>query len=143
MACAALPMCALSFAEAERYQPALISKLEEAIIENGLRDESIVMRMTGCPNGCARPYIAEIGFVGKAPGTYNMYLGASHAGDRLSKLFKENLNEEQILAYLNPMFADFAKTKKNGEKFGDWCIRTGLVKATVRGSDFHENLGDV
>lgn len=143
MACAALPMCALSFAEAERYQPTLIAKFEDALIENGLKDESITMRMTGCPNGCARPYIAEIGFVGKAPGTYNMYLGASHAGDRLSKLYKENLKEEQILNELRPMLANYSKTRDNGEKFGDWCIRTGIVKATVRGADFHENLGDV
>lgn len=140
MACAALPMCGLSFAEAERYLPSLITKIEDKIIEAGLKDESITMRMTGCPNGCARPYIAEIGLVGKAPGTYNMYLGAALSGDRLSKLYKENLKEDDILAELGPMLKNYSSSKQEKETFGDWCLRQKLVQPTIRGTDFHENL---
>jgi sulfite reductase (NADPH) hemoprotein beta-component len=143
MACASLPYCALAFAESERYLPTLIEKLETAVDEAGLREDSITMRMTGCANGCARPYVAEIGCVGRAPGVYNLYLGAGHAGQRLSKLYKEAVNEDQIVAAVSPLLLEYAKGKDQGEYFGDWVIRAGHVKATVNGPDFHENLGDV
>lgn len=137
MACAALPYCALSMAEAERYLPTLIDKLDDAIEEAGLRDRSIMIRMTGCPNGCARPFLAEIGFVGKAPGRYNLYLGGGHAGERLNKCYKENQTEEEILAELTPMLHRYAKERSDGEPFGDYVIRAGIIKATVDGPDFH------
>ena len=93
--------------------------------------------MTGCPNGCARPYLAEIGFVGKAPGKYNLYLGASHTGDRVNKLYRENINEAEILKELEPLFASFAELRKPTESFGDFVIRQGYVSAVHNGSDFH------
>lgn len=142
MACAALPYCGLAFAESERYLPSLIGKLEALLEKAGLRDDSITMRMTGCPNGCARPFLAEVGFVGRAPGVYNLYLGAGHHGQRLNKLYKEAVNETQIVAHLAPLFARFAKERNKDEPFGDWVIRAGVVAATTKGPDFHANLGN-
>ena len=137
LACVALNTCTLAFAEAERYLPLLIDKLDVIIRANNLEKEPIVVRMTGCPNGCARPYLGEIGFVGKAPGRYNVYLGAGFTGDRLNKLYKENLNEEEILDALAPIFADFAKNKTPNERFGDFVVRHNYVKATTEGLNFH------
>jgi len=137
LACVALNTCSLAFAEAERYLPKLIDKLDEIVIANGIEKEPIVVRMTGCPNGCARPYLGEIGFVGKAPGRYNLYLGAGFSGDRLNKLYKENLNEKEILDALNPILEDYAKTRQANERFGSFTIRKGYVKETREGKDFH------
>ena len=139
LACVALNTCSLAFAEAERYLPSLIDKLDELVLTNGIENEPIVVRMTGCPNGCARPYLGEIGFVGKAPGKYNLYLGAGFSGNRLNKLFKENIDEKEILAILKPILEDYAKTREKTERFGDFVIRKGYVKATIEGKDFHEN----
>ena len=91
MACVALPTCGLALAESERYLPDLVTQLEAEVEAAGLRDDAIVIRMTGCPNGCGRPYLAEIGFVGKAPGKYNMYLGAAFNGSRLNTLYKPSV----------------------------------------------------
>jgi sulfite reductase (NADPH) hemoprotein beta-component len=137
IACVALNTCSLAFAEAERYLPSLIDKLEAILIENGIQKEPIVIRMTGCPNGCGRPYLGEIAFVGKAPGRYNVYLGAGFSGERLNKLYKENLNEQEILDALKPIIEDYAKTRLDNEKFGDFVIRKGIVKATTEGLNFH------
>ncbi|MDX1610418.1 MAG: NADPH-dependent assimilatory sulfite reductase hemoprotein subunit [Halofilum sp. (in: g-proteobacteria)] len=138
MACVALPTCALAMAESERYLPELLGKIEAIMQANGLRDDAIVVRMTGCPNGCARPYLGEIGFVGKAPGKYNLYLGAGFRGDRLNKLYRENIGEETILAELEPLIAGYAREREDGERFGDWVIRAGHVNATTAGRNFHE-----
>ena len=138
IACAALPYCALSFAEAERYLPAFNDKLDVILKENGLFDTPISIRMTGCPNGCGRPFLAEIAMVGRAPGRYNLYLGASFTGDRLNKLYKEMLNEEEILNELRPLLADYAKNRITDEHFGDFVIRKGYIKATTAGLNFHE-----
>ncbi len=137
IACAALPYCALSFAEAERYLPAFNDKLDVILKENGLFDTPISIRMTGCPNGCGRPFLAEIAMVGRAPGRYNLYLGASFTGDRLNKLYKEMLNEEEILNELRPLLADYAKNRITDEHFGDFVIRKGYIKATTAGINFH------
>ena len=137
IACAALPYCALSFAEAERYLPVFNDKVDAILKENGLFDTPITIRMTGCPNGCGRPFLAEIAMVGRAPGRYNLYLGASFTGDRLNKLYKEMLNEEEILNELRPLLADYAKTRTSGEYFGDFVIRKGYIKATTHGTNFH------
>jgi sulfite reductase (NADPH) hemoprotein beta-component len=94
--------------------------------------------MTGCPNGCARPYLGEIGLVGRAPGRYNLYLGASHPGDRLNKLYREMLDEDGILRELSPLLAAYATGREPNESFGDFVVRTGVVKATVAGLDFHD-----
>ncbi len=140
LACVALPTCGLSLAEAERYLPDLLTELEETIEENGLRHDAITIRMTGCPNGCARPYIAEIGFVGRAPGKYNVYLGGGFAGQRLSKLFRESVPATEIKELLAPVIAHYARERNDGERFGDFCIRAGYVNETKQGRDFHHNL---
>jgi sulfite reductase (NADPH) hemoprotein beta-component len=141
MACVALPTCGLALAESERYLPSLVTKLEEMVARHGLAEEEIVVRMTGCPNGCARPYLAEIGFVGKGPGRYNLYLGAAFNGERLSKLYLEDVNETEILEALEPIIADYAKAKTPAEHFSDFVIRRGYVAATTNGPDFHVNTG--
>ncbi|MCR9039475.1 assimilatory sulfite reductase (NADPH) hemoprotein subunit [Bacillus sp. L381] len=138
MACVALPTCGLAMAEAERYLPKLIDKIEEIVDENGLRDEEITIRMTGCPNGCARHALGEIGFIGKAPGKYNMYLGAAFDGSRLSKMYRENIDEEEILSELRTILPRYAKEREEGEHFGDFVIRAGIIKATTDGTNFHE-----
>ncbi|WP_411333103.1 assimilatory sulfite reductase (NADPH) hemoprotein subunit [Metabacillus indicus] len=138
IACVALPTCGLAMAEAERYLPRLIDKIEEIVDENGLRNEEITIRMTGCPNGCARHALGEIAFIGKAPGKYNMYLGAAFDGSRLSKLYRENIGEEEILSELRVLIAQFAKEREPGEHFGDFVVRTGTVKAVTDGTNFHD-----
>ncbi len=138
MACVAFPTCGLAMAEAERYLPSLLEKIELIIDESGLRDKEIVIRMSGCPNGCSRPALGEIGFIGKAPGKYNMYLGASFVGDRLNKLYKENIGEEDILKLLRPLIFQYAKEREENEHFGDFMIRAGHVKAVQSGLDFYD-----
>ncbi len=123
MACVALPTCPLALAEAQRYMPSLLTKIESLLEKNELSDEDIIIRMTGCPNGCARSYIAEIGFVGTALGKYNMHLGGDYEGLRLNKIYKESLDEEEILHELDRWFADFKKERKTKEKFGDYSFR--------------------
>jgi sulfite reductase (NADPH) hemoprotein beta-component len=137
MACVALPTCGLAMAESERYLPSLLDKIEDMLDEFGLREEEIVIRMTGCPNGCARPALAEIAFIGKAPGKYNMYLGGGFAGQRLNKLYRENIGEEEILDALRPILAHYAKDRREGERFGDFVIRAFYVKEVRDGRDFH------
>jgi sulfite reductase (NADPH) hemoprotein beta-component len=140
MACVALPTCGLALAESERYLPSLIDALDERLAAHGLSDDDIVIRMTGCPNGCARPYIAEIGLVGKGPGRYNLYLGAAFDGSRMNKLFAEDLDHDGIVAALDPIFAAYAAGRQKGERFGDFTIRAGYVVATINGLDFHANV---
>jgi sulfite reductase (NADPH) hemoprotein beta-component len=138
MACVALPTCGLAFAESERYLPELIDKIEEIVDENGLRDEEITIRMTGCPNGCARPALAEIALIGKAVGRYNLYLGAAFDGSRLNKMYRENIGEAEILNELRTLLGRYAKEREAGEHFGDFVIRAGIVKAVEDGTQFHD-----
>ncbi|KAG8838628.1 hypothetical protein FRC20_006260 [Serendipita sp. 405] len=140
-ACVAFPTCGLAMAESERYLPVLIDKVEKICEENGLRNDSIVMRMTGCPNGCARPYIAEVAFVGKAPGSYLMLLGGGYYGQRLNKIYRENVTEPQILAILGPMIKRYALERQKGERFGDFVIRAGYISATTAGKHWYEGMG--
>ncbi|HAL09641.1 MAG TPA: sulfite reductase [Staphylococcus sp.] len=137
MACVAFPTCGLAMAESERYLPTLINKIEGLLDEAGLNEEEITIRMTGCPNGCARPALAEIAFIGKAPGKYNMYLGGGFTGDRLNKLYKENIGEDEILESLKPILIQYGKEKNDGEHFGDYVIRKGIIKEVHSGQDFH------
>lgn len=141
-ACVAFPTCGLAMAESERYLPVLISKLEDCLEENGLRQDSIVMRMTGCPNGCARPWLAEVAFVGKAYGAYNMYLGGGYHGHRLNKLYRSSIKEEEILSIMRPLLKEYALEREEGERFGDFCIRKGVIKATTDGKNFHDDVSD-
>ena len=138
IACTALPTCGLALAESERYLPGLIDELDQIIEELGLRDESIAIRSTGCPNGCGRPYLGEIGLVGKSPGKYNLYLGAGLDGTRLNKLYRQAITNDEIVSELKPVLEDFAGNREEGEAFGDFCIRQGYVKATGQGADFHD-----
>jgi len=136
MACVALPTCELAFAESERYLPSLVTLLDQIIDEAGLRNDAITIRMSGCPNGCSRPFVAEIAFVGKSPGFYNLYLGAGFAGERLNKLFRENMDEDEILTELRPIIMRYAKERKQGEHFGDFVIRAGIVRACTAGREW-------
>ena len=140
MSCVALPTCGLALAEAERYLPSLVTHIETLLERAGLRDDDIVIRMTGCPNGCARPYLAEIGFVGRGPGLYNLYLGAAFDGSRLSKMYAQDAGEAKILSLLEPIITRYAKERHDGERFGDFTIRAGFVAATTAGNNFHANL---
>jgi len=137
LACVAFPTCGLAMAESERYLPSLIDKLDVVLKEAGLENDPILIRMTGCPNGCARSSLGEIGFIGKAPGKYNLYLGAGFHGQRLNKLYRENINEEQILAELTPILHRYASERNPGERFGDFVIKAGYVKEVLAGKDFH------
>jgi sulfite reductase (NADPH) hemoprotein beta-component len=129
MACVAFPTCGLAMAEAERYLPEFIEKLEGLVEQAGIPDQLINIRMTGCPNGCGRPYLGEIGLTGKALGKYNLYLGADFSGQRLNRLYLENVDEETILDTLKPMIDQFADEREQGESFGDFLVRQGIVEA--------------
>jgi len=123
----ALPTCPLALAEAQRYFPSLISKIEPLLEKHQLAEEDIIIRMTGCPNGCARSYAAEIGFVGTAMGRYNLQLGGDHYGERLNKIYKESLDESSILTELDGLFASFKQEKGIKETFGDFALRKQWV----------------
>lgn len=137
IACVSLPTCGLAMAEAERYLPSLITKIEEILDESGLHEQEINIRMSGCPNGCSRAAIGEIGFIGKGPGKYNMYLGAAFNGSRLNKIYKENVDEATILQELRTIIPHYAKERLEGEHFGDFVIRANYVEATTDGTNFH------
>ena len=136
----ALPTCGLALAESERYLPNLVSDLEVILEKAGLRNDEIVIRSTGCPNGCGRPYLGEIGLVGKVPGKYNLYLGAGFDGERLNKLYRTSITHEQIKDELKPILISYAKEREEGERFGDFTIRKGYVEATTAGNNFHANI---
>jgi len=137
VACTALPTCGLAFAESERYLPRLVTLLEGTMEECGLANDAIHIRMSGCPNGCSRPFVGEIAMVGRAPGIYNLYLGAGFAGERLNKLYKESLNEEDLLNELKPLIHRYAKERVDKEHFGDFVVRAGIIAATTAGQNFH------
>jgi len=142
MACVALPTCGLALAESERYLPDLITEFDEVLKANGLEDDAITIRMTGCPNGCARPYIAEIALVGRGPGKYNLYLGGGFVGDRIVKMYRDRIAAEEIVPTMKPIIEAYAKERTPGEKFGDFCIRTGVVVETREGRDFHKDFAE-
>ena len=140
IACVALPTCGLALAESERYLPGLVSDLEVILEEAGLLHDEIIIRSTGCPNGCGRPYLGEIGLVGKVPGKYNLYLGAGFEGERLNKLYRTSITHEQIINELKPILLSYAKEREEGERFGDFTVRQGYVQATTAGNNFHANV---
>ena len=140
MACVALPTCGLALAESERYLPDLVGRLEGELERFGLGEDEITMRMTGCPNGCARPYVSEIGLVGRTPGIYNLYLGGAFEGGRLNKLYRRDVDGDAIVAALSPLFERYAAARGRDERFGDYLIRAGIVAETTAGLNFHENL---
>ncbi len=142
LSCVALPTCGLALAEAERYLPTLVDELEEVMERAGLRDDAILIRITGCPNGCARPYLGEIGLVGRNPGRYNLYLGAGFDGARLNKLYRADVDHEAIVAALTPLIESYAREREDGEPFGDFVIRQGHIQATTAGNRFHKDLSE-
>ncbi|WP_434357161.1 assimilatory sulfite reductase (NADPH) hemoprotein subunit [Parasalinivibrio latis] len=131
MACVALPTCPLAMAEAERFLPGFVTDIEQIQQKHGVADEAIVFRVTGCPNGCGRAMLAEIGLVGKAMGRYNLHLGGNVNGTRIPKMYKENITEAQILEELDGLIGRWAKEREEGESFGDFVIRAGVVAEVV------------
>ncbi|MCE0493457.1 assimilatory sulfite reductase (NADPH) hemoprotein subunit [Vibrio salinus] len=140
MACVAFPTCPLAMAEAERFLPDFVTNVEGILSKHGIDEkESIILRVTGCPNGCGRAMLAEIGLVGKAPGRYNLHLGGNKAGTRVPKMFKENITEAQILKEIDQLVQRWASERDDGESFGDFVIRAGIIKEVfVSKRDFHD-----
>ncbi|WP_338557752.1 assimilatory sulfite reductase (NADPH) hemoprotein subunit [Erwinia sp. E_sp_B04_7] len=131
MACVAFPTCPLAMAEAERFLPEFVTRVEELMTSHGVGDEHIVLRVTGCPNGCGRALLAEIGLVGKAPGRYNLHLGGNRIGTRIPRMYRENITEDEILSTLDALLGRWSKEREAGEGFGDFTIRMGVVKPVV------------
>ena len=127
MACVAFPTCPLAMAEAERFLPAFITKVEAIMHGHGVGDEHIVLRVTGCPNGCGRAMLAELGLVGKAPGRYNLHLGGNRIGTRIPRMYRENITENEILATIDELVGRWAKERHAAEGFGDFVIRAGII----------------
>jgi sulfite reductase (NADPH) hemoprotein beta-component len=139
MACVALPTCPLAMAEAERYLPDAVTELEGLLAKHGLADDSIIFRVTGCPNGCGRAMLAEVGLVGKGPGKYNFHLGGDREGTRIPKMYRENISEEEIMAELDSLIGKWAKERSGNESFGDYVIRAEIVAPVVDSArDFYE-----
>lgn len=139
MACVAFPTCPLAMAEAERYLPGLVDDVESILAKHNVADESIILRVTGCPNGCGRAMLAEIGLVGKGPGKYNMHLGGNVSGTRVPKMYKENLGEQDILTEIDTLVARWAVERNTNESFGDFVIRAGIIaEVKVSKRDFHD-----
>ncbi|WP_266181710.1 assimilatory sulfite reductase (NADPH) hemoprotein subunit [Dyella humicola] len=132
VACVALPTCGLAMAEAERYLPDLLPKLEALLETHSLADAPILLRLSGCPNGCSRPYLGEIALVGRGPGRYDLRLGADFRGQRLNQTYRENVDEQAILEALSPLFASYAAQRETGEHFGDFLIRTAVIVTASR-----------
>ncbi|WP_028114454.1 assimilatory sulfite reductase (NADPH) hemoprotein subunit [Ferrimonas kyonanensis] len=138
MACVSLPTCPLAMAEAERFLPDFVTRIEGVLAGHGIADDAIIFRVTGCPNGCGRAMLAEVGLVGKGPGKYNLHLGGNLAGTRVPKLYKENLDEDAILAELDSLSGRWARERLDGEGFGDFVIRIGIVpEVIVSRTDFY------
>lgn len=127
-ACTSLPWCPQALADSERSLPGLVTELEKHLLVLGLQDEPITLRMTGCPNGCTRPFLAEIAFVGRAPGKYNIWIGGSRAGDRLAFIYRETVPASELVEAVKPLFTRFSQERLPGESFGDWARRTFLSK---------------
>ncbi len=141
MACVSLPTCPLAMAEAERYLPDAVTELEGLLAKHGLADESIIYRITGCPNGCGRAMLAEIGLVGKGPNKYNLHLGGNREGTRIPRMYKENILDSEIMAILDEFIGRWSKERNTNESFGDFVIRVNIVKAVINSAqDFYEEI---
>ncbi|WP_309176251.1 NADPH-dependent assimilatory sulfite reductase hemoprotein subunit [Enterobacter roggenkampii] len=131
MACVSFPTCPLAMAEAERFLPSFTDKVEAILEKHGIPDEHIVMRVTGCPNGCGRAMLAELGLVGKAPGRYNLHLGGNRIGTRIPRMFRENITEPEILDSIDELVGRWAKEREAGEGFGDFTVRAGIIRPVL------------
>lgn len=139
MACVSLPTCPLAMAEAERYLPESVDRLEALLEKHGVPEEQIIFRITGCPNGCGRAMLAEVGLVGKGPGKYNLHIGGDYSGTRIPKMYKENIGEDEIFAELDMLIGKWATERADDERFGDFVIRTGVIKPVVDSAkDFYD-----
>lgn len=139
MACVAFPTCPLAMAEAERFLPQFVTKVEDIMAHHGLGDDEIILRVTGCPNGCGRAMLAEIGLVGKAIGRYNLYLGGDRSGERIPRMYRENITEDEILSLIDQTTGRWAKERHAGESYGDFVIRAGIVKPVINSAqDFYD-----
>jgi sulfite reductase (NADPH) hemoprotein beta-component len=128
LACVALPTCSLSMAEAERYLPTFVDRVDELLVKHGLRDILLTVRITGCPNGCARPYLAEIALIGRAPGRYTLRLGADAIGSRLNIIYRDNIDEAAIVVALDELIGRYSTERNKDERFGDFLWRVGVLK---------------
>jgi len=128
MACVAFPTCPLAMAESERFLPGYVTRLEGLLTQHGVTDDSIIFRVTGCPNGCGRAMLAEVGLVGKGPGKYNLHLGGNRNGTRIPRMYRENIGEEEILVELDSLIGRWAAEREAGEGFGDFVIRSGIIR---------------
>jgi sulfite reductase (NADPH) hemoprotein beta-component len=127
-------------AEAERYLPDAVTQIEGFLAKHGLAEESIIYRVTGCPNGCGRAMLAEVGLVGKGPGKYNFHLGGNREGTRIPRMYKENIGEQEIMAELDSLIGRWAKERNESEAFGDFLIRAEVIKPVVNSAkDFHDD----
>ncbi|RCU51591.1 assimilatory sulfite reductase (NADPH) hemoprotein subunit [Corallincola holothuriorum] len=140
MACVALPTCPLAMAEAERMLPEFVTDIEGMLAKHGIAEESIITRVTGCPNGCGRAMLAEVGLVGKGPNKYNFYLGGNHNGTRIPRMYRENISDTEIKAELDSLIGRWSKERDGSERFGDFVIRAGVVRPVIDSArDFHDN----
>lgn len=139
MACVSFPTCPLAMAEAERFLPSFTDTLDSLMTKHGMSEEHIVVRVTGCPNGCGRAMLAEVGLVGKAPDRYNLHLGGDRIGTRIPRMYRENITSQDIIAILDPLIGEWAVSRHNDEGFGDFLIRTDVVKPVLNSAiDFYE-----
>jgi sulfite reductase (NADPH) hemoprotein beta-component len=132
LACVALPTCALAMAESERYLPAFVDRVDELLVKHGLRDLPLTVRITGCPNGCARPYLAEIALIGRAPGRYTLRLGGDAVGSRLNVIYRDNIDEPAIVTALDELIARYAAERQADERFGDFLWRVQVLAPGTR-----------
>lgn len=143
MACVSLPTCPLAMAEAERYLPEAVTELESILAKHGLAGESIIYRVTGCPNGCGRAMLAEVGLVGKGPNKYNLHIGGNREGTRIPRMYRENILDTEIMEILDELIGRWSKERNTGESFGDFVVRVNIVAAVVNSAiDFYEELGN-
>ncbi|MEP7704869.1 assimilatory sulfite reductase (NADPH) hemoprotein subunit [Paraglaciecola sp. 25GB23A] len=139
MACVAFPTCPLAMAEAERYLPDAVTELESILSKHGIPEQSIIFRVTGCPNGCGRAMLAEVGLVGKGPGKYNLHLGGNREGTRIPRMYRENIDEKEIMRELDELIGRWAKEAEANESFGDFVIRAKVVKPVINSAkDFYD-----
>ena len=139
MACVSLPTCPLAMAEAERFLPDAVTQIEALLAKHNMDDDPIIFRITRCPNGCGRAMLAEVGLVGKGPGKYNFHIGGDRAGERIPRMYKENVGFDEILSDLDVFIGQWAGEKQANESFGDFVIRKGIVKPVINSaSDFYE-----
>ncbi|MBW5405451.1 assimilatory sulfite reductase (NADPH) hemoprotein subunit [Morganella morganii] len=139
MACVSFPTCPLAMAEAERFLPEFVTEVEKIMSSHGVGDEQIVLRVTGCPNGCGRAMLSEVGLVGKAPDRYNLHLGGNRTGTRIPRMYRENISSAVILSVLDELIGRWSQERVAGEDFGDYLIRAGVVKPVLNSAvDFYE-----